>query len=289
MANHRAARRDRRRTTPATPGPAHSAGRRKATRSAPANPLARALPSAPVLVGVAALAVSTGGAISVTGPDTGGEVRTASANTSLTASNALGGSADVGRVSSREARSAAVTRDSRRDALAEASDQDLKQAAEAQSQQRDAALAQFAKQAEQHAAEIARNAWVLPVDSYRLTNTFGVARSYYSSGYHTGLDFAAPSGTPVKSVANGVVTEAGYDGSYGNKVVIRHEDGTELWYAHLSGFDAQVGDSVSGGDVIGYVGSTGNSTGPHLHLEVRPGAGDAVDPHEALVVHGLTP
>ena len=106
---------------------------------------------------------------------------------------------------------------------------------------------------------------------------------------HTGLDFAAPSGTPVVAVANGVITSASYDGSYGNKIVLQLEDGTEVWYAHLTGFNVGVGESVVGGQQIGTVGSTGNSTGPHLHLEVRPGAGDPVDPYAALLARGLAP
>ena len=101
--------------------------------------------------------------------------------------------------------------------------------------------------------------------------------------------FAAPSGTPVLSVANGVVRSTEYDGSYGNKIVVALEDGTEIWYAHLTSFTVSPGQEVRGGEQIGTVGSTGNSTGPHLHLEVRPGAGDAVDPYAALLAHGLTP
>ncbi|HEX5772614.1 MAG TPA: M23 family metallopeptidase, partial [Nocardioidaceae bacterium] len=120
------------------------------------------------------------------------------------------------------------------------------------------------------------------------TARFGYSSSLWSST-HTGLDFAAPYGTPVVSVANGVVRSTGYDGSYGNKVVIAHEDGTETWYAHLSAITVSPGESVNGGDLIGNVGSTGNSTGDHLHLEVRPGAGDPVDPYAALIARGVTP
>jgi murein DD-endopeptidase MepM/ murein hydrolase activator NlpD len=85
------------------------------------------------------------------------------------------------------------------------------------------------------------------------------------------------------------VTETGYDGSYGNKTVVTLEDGTELWYCHQTSFLVDVGDVVRGGEAIGTVGSTGNSTGPHLHLEVRPGGGDPVDPFTALLEHGITP
>ncbi|GAB2886087.1 hypothetical protein GCM10027026_42310 [Myroides odoratimimus subsp. xuanwuensis] len=232
------------------------------------------------------MAVSAGGAVTVAE----GDLQGASTETSrISAASALSGSSEIGTANLLAAREAAVSRDSRRDALEDVADDELLQMAEAQAEQRNAALAQFAKQAEKQAAKIALNQWVMPVDGYRLTNRFGDARSYYSSGYHTGLDFAAPSGTPIKAVANGVVTEVGYDGSYGNKTVLTLEDGTELWFCHQTSYDVSVGDVVRAGEVIGYVGSTGNSTGPHLHLEVRPGAGDPVDPYPALQAHGLTP
>lgn len=128
---------------------------------------------------------------------------------------------------------------------------------------------------------------MLPVDHYRITNTFGVGASYYSSGVHTGLDFAAPFGTPIKAVASGEVTETGYDGAYGNKTVLTLSDGTELWFSQQSAFEAKKGDQVEAGDVIGYVGSTGNSFGAHVHLEVRPGGGDPVDPAKVLAEHGI--
>ena len=127
---------------------------------------------------------------------------------------------------------------------------------------------------------------VLPVASYRLTATFGNAGSLWSSD-HTGLDFAAPAGTPLVAIGDGVVTEVGYDGAYGNKTVITLEDGTELWYCHQSGQSVAVGQSVSAGDVIGAIGTTGNTTGPHLHLEVRRN-GEPVDPAVALAEWGLS-
>ena len=127
---------------------------------------------------------------------------------------------------------------------------------------------------------------VLPVRGYRLTATFGSSGSMWSSD-HTGLDFAAPEGTALVAIGAGVVTEVGYDGSYGNKTVVRLEDGTELWYCHQSSQGVSVGDRVSPGDVIGAVGSTGNTTGPHLHLEVRV-QGAPTDPQVALARWGLS-
>jgi murein DD-endopeptidase MepM/ murein hydrolase activator NlpD len=182
----------------------------------------------------------------------------------------------------------AVSRDTQREALEDAADQELQEVVEAQAEERNAALAQLAASAEKYAGKIAANAWQLPVSGYRLTARFGYSSSLWSST-HTGLDFAAPSGTPVVSVANGTVRSTEYAGSYGNRVIVALEDGTEIWYCHLTSFSVSPGESVTGGQQLGTVGSTGNSTGPHLHLEVRPGAGDAVDPYAALVAHGLTP
>ncbi|NEN79006.1 M23 family metallopeptidase [Nocardioides zeae] len=187
-------------------------------------------------------------------------------------------------------RNRAVSRDSQRDALEDATvDEAQLQQTEAMAERRATAMSALGQAAQAEAQRVAANAWVLPVASYRLTNRFGQAESYYASGYHTGLDFAAPSGTTIKAVAGGRVTQAGYNGSYGNKTVITLDDGTEMWYAHQSSIAVSVGDTVAAGDVIGYVGSTGNSTGPHLHLEVRPGAGDPVDPYAALQQNGVTP
>ncbi|GAA2459288.1 M23 family metallopeptidase [Streptomyces macrosporus] len=118
--------------------------------------------------------------------------------------------------------------------------------------------------------------YTLPLSSYQLTSTFGQSGSMWSST-HTGLDFAAPSGTPVKAVHSGEIVEAGWAGSYGYRIILKLDDGTEIWYCHLSSM-TKTGGKVTTGDVIGRVGSTGNSSGPHLHLEVRPGGGDPIDP-----------
>ncbi len=128
---------------------------------------------------------------------------------------------------------------------------------------------------------------VLPLRGYRLTATFGNAGGLWSSD-HTGLDFAAPEGTPLVAIRAGVVTEVGYDGAYGNKTVITLEDGTELWYCHQSSQSVSVGDQVAAGDVVGAVGSTGNTTGSHLHLEVRVN-GEPIDPELALADWGINP
>ncbi|MGA9748984.1 MAG: M23 family metallopeptidase, partial [Nocardioides sp.] len=167
-------------------------------------------------------------------------------------------------------------------------DAELQAAAETQAKARNSALAALAASAEKHAKVIAKNAWQypLPAGSFRVSNNFGHC-SYLWVNCHTGEDLSAPSGTPILSIAAGTVTEAGYDGSYGYKTVVTLEDGTELWYCHQTTILTSVGEAVGPGEQIGTVGSTGNTTGPHLHLEVHPGAGDAVDPVSALAVRGV--
>ncbi|MGL4172705.1 MAG: M23 family metallopeptidase [Actinomycetota bacterium] len=128
--------------------------------------------------------------------------------------------------------------------------------------------------------------WVSPLASYRYSAGFG-ERSARWATVHTGDDLAAPTGTPVGSLSSGIVISAGWEGAYGYKVEIRHWDGTVSWYAHLSQIDAGVGQKVQPGQKIGEVGSTGNSSGPHLHLEVHPGGGSAVSPRLWLAERGI--
>ena len=101
-----------------------------------------------------------------------------------------------------------------------------------------------------------------------ITSRYGVSSSIRRST-HTGLDIAASSGTPIKVIADGTVTFAKYSGSYGNLVKVSHGNGVETWYAHTSKMYVTVGQEVKAGDVIAAVGSTGNSTGAHLHLDIR--------------------
>ncbi|MFC7842488.1 M23 family metallopeptidase [Streptomyces sp. NPDC001046] len=171
------------------------------------------------------------------------------------------------------------------------------------------AVAKAEKEAEAKAAEAKRKAeeeaekkaeaerlaalakqYTLPTSSYTITSSFGQAGAYWSSGYHTGLDFAAPTGTPIKAVHSGTITEAGWNGSYGYKTVLTLDDGTEIWYAHQSSIGVSVGQKVSTGDVIGRVGATGNVTGAHLHLEVHSaGSASGIDPMAWLRGKGLNP
>lgn len=112
----------------------------------------------------------------------------------------------------------------------------------------------------------------------------GVITSRYGSRWgstHTGLDIATSSGTPIKAVADGKVTYAGVKGSYGKLVIINHGNGVQTYYAHCSKIYVSAGEKVEAGDIISAVGSTGNSTGPHLHLEVRVN-GKTVNPQRYL-------
>ena len=97
------------------------------------------------------------------------------------------------------------------------------------------------------------------------------------STYHAGIDLAAPTGSPVYACTAGKVTETAYSKIYGNYILIRHDDGRESLYGHLSKVKARLYEKVKSGTIIGYVGSTGLSTGPHLHFEVRE-QGKAKDP-----------
>lgn len=102
-----------------------------------------------------------------------------------------------------------------------------------------------------------------------------------STNFHTGLDLAAATGTPVAVAGPGVVVRAESSGSYGNMVVVDHGGGLETRYAHLSGYSVKVGDRLDAGDVVGQAGATGRVTGPHLHFEVRRD-GKPVDPRGEL-------
>jgi murein DD-endopeptidase MepM/ murein hydrolase activator NlpD len=158
-------------------------------------------------------------------------------------------------------------------------------AAERQAVERAALLKDYAARAAAQSAKIEQNQWTLPVAYVALTARFGDYGLWAT--VHTGLDFNGDEGDPIYSVANGTVTAVGYDGSYGNKTVVTLEDGTEIWYAHQSTLLVNLGEEVRGGEQIGTIGSTGNVTGSHLHLEVRPGGGDPVDPFTVLASKGL--
>lgn len=117
----------------------------------------------------------------------------------------------------------------------------------------------------------------------RISSPFG-KRQHPISGqgdFHNGIDIAAPLGTEIKAIESGVIEKCEYNQYSGNFVVIRHNDSTTSSYAHMARADVSVGQEISKGDVIGIVGSTGSSTGPHLHMEIRIDK-NAVNPMEYL-------
>ncbi|MFG3285978.1 M23 family metallopeptidase [Streptomyces sp. NPDC048111] len=136
--------------------------------------------------------------------------------------------------------------------------------------------------------------WVHPVSHYTLSASFGRGGSMWSHK-HSGQDFAVPSGTPVSAVHGGTVVKAGPVGAgdgpaYGNAIVIRHANNTYSQYAHLSKINVRIGQSVATGQRIALSGNTGNSSGPHLHFEIRttPNYGSAVNPVAFLRTVGIT-
>ena len=262
--------------------PPTTAGKRRAVKHAAGRgPLFKGFISAPVIMGIAALAVSVGGVITVNDaqPTAGSSDREVTH-----AASALGGTSGTGTVSARKKDvSRASDRDAqarcRRPGQAPGGHRGHRRAARGRAPQK------LAGKAEVQAKVLAKNRWVYPLEPVVLTARFGQYGLW--SSYHTGLDFNGNTGDEIHSIANGVVVSASYDGSYGNKTVVRLEDGTELWYCHQTSFLVSVGDTVHAGEVIGTVGSTGHVTGSHLHVEVHPGGGDAVDPYTAMQQHGL--
>lgn len=115
---------------------------------------------------------------------------------------------------------------------------------------------------------------IWPVPGYtKLSSPYGWRNCpYHGREYHSGIDIPAPSGTPIKATKNGIVISSGWNGGYGNCVVIQHSDGGKTLYAHMKSIYVSVNQEVSQGDVIGGVGTTGNSTGNHLHFEIWTGS-----------------
>ncbi|MFG2713314.1 M23 family metallopeptidase [Streptomyces goshikiensis] len=133
------------------------------------------------------------------------------------------------------------------------------------------------------------NTFVAPVEDSYVSTQWHAGGGMWSSGSHTGIDFHAASGTTVHAVGAGTVVESGNGGAYGNNVVIKHNDGTYTQYGHMSSLSVSVGQQVTPGQQIGLSGSTGNSSGPHLHFEARTGAqyGSDIDPVAYLRSHGV--
>ncbi|MEV4917858.1 M23 family metallopeptidase [Streptomyces tirandamycinicus] len=151
-----------------------------------------------------------------------------------------------------------------------------------------------AAEAKPAAQKAKAGAWVKPVSGYTLTASFNQGGAMWSHK-HSGQDFAVPVGTPVKAVSSGVVVKAGPNGggdgsAYGNAVVIKHANGKYSQYAHLSKINVNVGQTVNTGKLIALSGNTGNSSGPHLHFEIRttPNYGSALNPANFLRAQGVT-
>ncbi|MFE7836265.1 M23 family metallopeptidase [Streptomyces sp. NPDC057474] len=132
------------------------------------------------------------------------------------------------------------------------------------------------------------SAWVAPVKKYELSAGYGSGGERWAS-QHTGQDFAVPIGTPVRAVGAGSVVKVSCGGVFGIEIVVEHADGYYTQYAHLAAVTVDQGERVAPGQWIGQSGTTGNSTGPHLHFEVRvtPELGSGVDPVPWLRKHGV--
>ncbi|MFF7180275.1 peptidoglycan DD-metalloendopeptidase family protein [Streptomyces sp. NPDC008121] len=156
-----------------------------------------------------------------------------------------------------------------------------------------AAKAAVAKKAAPKAAK-KKAAWVKPVGGYTLTASFNQGGSMWSHK-HSGQDFAVPVGTAVKAAGAGTVVKAGPNGggdgpAYGNAIVVKHANGKYSQYAHLSKINVYPGQKVGAGQKIALSGNTGNSSGPHLHFEIRttPNYGSALNPSAFLRTVGVT-
>ena len=130
--------------------------------------------------------------------------------------------------------------------------------------------------------EAQAEAWLLPLDEYDFTSAFGIRFGQL----HAGIDLAIAEGTPYKAIHAGKVTAAGHNGGYGYAITVQQSDGTEIIYAHSRKLMVKTGDTVQAGQVIGLVGNSGYSYGPHLHIEIHV-KGEPVDPIPLLRSHGV--
>ncbi|MFF5935387.1 M23 family metallopeptidase [Streptomyces sp. NPDC012508] len=179
-------------------------------------------------------------------------------------------------------------------------------AAQADAQAQAAVKAAVAKQAAAKKATVAKAvkaapvaakkapSWVKPVGGYTLTASFNQGGAMWAHK-HSGQDFAVPVGTPVKAAGAGTVVKAGPNGggdgpAYGNAIVVKHANGKYSQYAHLSKINVHLGQKVGAGQKIALSGNTGNSSGPHLHFEIRttPNYGSALNPAAFLRSVGVT-
>ena len=176
----------------------------------------------------------------------------------------------------------------------EAAEAEARAKARAEAKRKAEARAQEIREAKERAAREAERrrlaSFNLPVAGSYVSTGYKTGGSLWSSGSHSGVDFHAAYGSSVVSVGSGTVVEAGWGGAYGNNIVIRMNDGTYTQYGHLSSIGVYVGQSVEPGQQIGVSGSTGNSTGPHLHFEARSTAdyGSDINPVAYLRARGVS-
>lgn len=174
-----------------------------------------------------------------------------------------------------------------------AAEAEARRKAERTAREQASADAEKTREGEERAAREAErerlHAYVAPVSGSYVSTGYRTGGAAWSSGSHTGVDFHAAVGTPVRAVGSGTVVEAGWAGSYGNNIVIRMNDGTYTQYGHLSSVGVSVGQAVTPGQRIGLSGASGNVTGPHLHFEARTTAeyGSDIDPVGYLRSHGV--
>ncbi|MFF3322852.1 M23 family metallopeptidase [Streptomyces sp. NPDC002889] len=175
----------------------------------------------------------------------------------------------------------------------EAVEAEARAKAAAEAKRKAEARAKAAREAKERAAREAErrrlNSFRPPVAGSYVSTAYQAGGAQWSSGSHTGIDFHAASGTSVVAVGSGTVVEAGWAGAYGNNIVIRMNDGTYTQYGHLSSIGVSAGQRVTPGQQIGLSGSTGNSSGPHLHFEARttPDYGSDINPLAYLRSHGV--
>ncbi|QGV78984.1 M23 family metallopeptidase [Streptomyces ficellus] len=266
--------------TPVAPRPSRRAGQggggsrgRRRTPAKRSALLTVAVPSACVM-GVAGIA-----AASVSGLNPGGTGETKSDEKTVTAADPATVKPVVAN-SELDTQLAALSADARDfgDRASRTQERiDLKERQEAERKKREAEAAR---------KEALRPKFALPVALHQLSAQYGQAGVNWMS-LHTGIDFPVQYGTPVMAATDGTVRTQ-WNSAYGNMAIVTAKDGTETWYCHLSSTKIRSGE-VKAGEVIAYSGNSGNSTGPHLHFEVRPGGGAAIDPLPWLRGHGLDP
>jgi murein DD-endopeptidase MepM/ murein hydrolase activator NlpD len=244
------------------------AGRHRGRHRAEVRPRSSALPGAAAAAltltatGAAVIPGLAGTAANASGDDTG-------ALKPAQGTGAAPGSGQVAGLREREAQSVMLTqaREARVEAAARASRAEARQKLEDK----------------QRKARAMAHRWVLPLSNFRFTSDFGARWGKL----HAGDDLAAPIGSRIGALSSGTVVFAGQQSGYGNKVEIRHWDGTVSWYGHMSQIEVHVGQKVTPGQKVGEVGNTGHSTGPHLHLEIHPDGAGPVDPQPWLAKRGL--